>query len=49
MLPLADPSPSERKLTEADRLKMCSMMWLKEHETYFLTDAERGATGEVFT
>lgn len=46
---LADPSPSERKLMEADRLKMRSMMWLKEHETCFLTDAERRATGEMLT
>lgn len=46
---LADPSPLERKLMEADRLKMRGMMWLKEHETCFLTDAERWATGEMLT
>lgn len=29
----------ERKLMEADRLKMCGMMWLKEHETCSPMDA----------
>ncbi len=36
----------ERKLMEADRLKMCGMMWLKEHETCSPMDAVHGATGE---
>lgn len=37
----------ERKLMEADRLKMCGMMWLKEHETCSPMDATHSATGET--
>lgn len=31
---------------EADRLEMCSMMWLKEHETCSPMDAVHSATRE---
>lgn len=37
-------SPVERRLMEADRLKMCSMMWLKEHETCSPTGATHGGS-----
>lgn len=40
-------SPVEGKLMEADRLKMCGMMWLKEHETCSLMSASHVATGET--
>lgn len=40
-------SPVERKLMEADRVKMCGMMWLKEHETCLPMDAVHVATGEA--
>lgn len=32
---------------EADRLKMCGMMWLKEHETCLAMDVVHCATGET--
>lgn len=47
LLPEAPVSPVERKLMEADRLKMCGMMWLKEHETCLPMDAVHIATGEA--
>lgn len=37
----------ERKLLEADRLEMCGMMWLKEHETCSPMDAVHSATRET--
>ncbi|TNN67261.1 hypothetical protein EYF80_022510 [Liparis tanakae] len=36
----------ERKLMEADRLKMCGMMWLKEHETCSPMGAVHRASGD---
>lgn len=47
LLSEATVSPVERKLMEADRLKMCGMMWLKEHETCSPMDAVHSATGET--
>lgn len=43
----ATVSPVEKKLMEVDRLKMCGMMWLKEHETCSPMDAAHGAAGET--
>lgn len=37
----------ERKLMEADRLKMCGMMWLKEHETCLPMDIVHSTTGDI--
>lgn len=39
----------EAKLMEADRLKMCGMMWLKEHETCSPMDAVHRSTGDTET
>lgn len=44
LLSVAKASPVDGKLIEADRLKMCGMMWPKEHETCLPMDAVQSAT-----